>query len=93
MFIFYFILFNFIFFQIPKMKVFDILDLPSVVQYLIGNENNSISENRIQFASTCKKFNKLVGRAKPQKIINYLEITWSEDVISNFLCNQLRRIK
>uniref|UniRef100_A0AC34RTD7 F-box domain-containing protein n=1 Tax=Panagrolaimus sp. JU765 TaxID=591449 RepID=A0AC34RTD7_9BILA len=36
--------------------------------------HNSIPEDRIQFATTCKAFNQLVKHAKPKKIIRYLRI-------------------
>uniref|UniRef100_A0AC34R888 DUF38 domain-containing protein n=1 Tax=Panagrolaimus sp. JU765 TaxID=591449 RepID=A0AC34R888_9BILA len=36
--------------------------------------HNSIPEDRIQFATTCKAFNQLVKDAKPKKIIHHLRI-------------------
>uniref|UniRef100_A0AC34RGT5 F-box domain-containing protein n=1 Tax=Panagrolaimus sp. JU765 TaxID=591449 RepID=A0AC34RGT5_9BILA len=52
-------------------EYFDFLGLPTLVQELIAAEivHNSIPENRVQFALTCKAFNELVKQAKPKKIL------------------------
>uniref|UniRef100_A0AC34RDW3 DUF38 domain-containing protein n=1 Tax=Panagrolaimus sp. JU765 TaxID=591449 RepID=A0AC34RDW3_9BILA len=52
-------------------EYFNFLGLPIVVQDLIAAEivHNSIPEDWIQFALTCKVFNELVKHAKPKKIL------------------------
>uniref|UniRef100_A0AC34QDY9 DUF38 domain-containing protein n=1 Tax=Panagrolaimus sp. JU765 TaxID=591449 RepID=A0AC34QDY9_9BILA len=42
--------------------------------------HNSIPEDRIQFATTCKAFNQIVKHAKPKKIIRELRIGCRTDV-------------
>uniref|UniRef100_A0AC34PWF2 F-box domain-containing protein n=1 Tax=Panagrolaimus sp. JU765 TaxID=591449 RepID=A0AC34PWF2_9BILA len=53
------------------MEYFNFLGLPEVVQDLIVHEivHNSIPNDRIQLARTCKYLNEAVKRAKPKKII------------------------
>ena len=53
------------------MEYFNFLGLPEVVQDLIVHEivHNSIPEDRIQLARTCKYLNEAVKRAKPKKIV------------------------
>uniref|UniRef100_A0AC34R9E1 F-box domain-containing protein n=2 Tax=Panagrolaimus sp. JU765 TaxID=591449 RepID=A0AC34R9E1_9BILA len=52
-------------------EYFNFFGFPTVVQDLIAAEivHNSIPEDRIQFALTCKAFNELVKHAQPKKIL------------------------
>uniref|UniRef100_A0AC34Q075 F-box domain-containing protein n=1 Tax=Panagrolaimus sp. JU765 TaxID=591449 RepID=A0AC34Q075_9BILA len=64
------------------MEYFNFLGLPDVVQDLVVHEivHNSIPNDRIQLARTCKYLNEAVKRAKPRKIVEKLDIR-SFDVI------------
>uniref|UniRef100_A0AC34RMX2 DUF38 domain-containing protein n=1 Tax=Panagrolaimus sp. JU765 TaxID=591449 RepID=A0AC34RMX2_9BILA len=47
--------------------------------------HNSIPEDRIQFATTCKAFNQLVKHAKPKKIIRELHLGRHKTELEKFL--------
>uniref|UniRef100_A0AC34RHD2 F-box domain-containing protein n=1 Tax=Panagrolaimus sp. JU765 TaxID=591449 RepID=A0AC34RHD2_9BILA len=66
------------------MEYFNFLGLPEVVQDLIVHEivHNSVPNDRIQLARTCKYMNEAVKRAKPKKIVKKLEIEWWGDEIT-----------
>uniref|UniRef100_A0AC34RS02 F-box domain-containing protein n=2 Tax=Panagrolaimus sp. JU765 TaxID=591449 RepID=A0AC34RS02_9BILA len=64
------------------MEYFNFLGLPEVVQDLVVHEivHNSIPNDRIQLALTCKYINQSVKRAKPKKIVEYLKISFYDDI-------------
>uniref|UniRef100_A0AC34QM73 F-box domain-containing protein n=1 Tax=Panagrolaimus sp. JU765 TaxID=591449 RepID=A0AC34QM73_9BILA len=66
------------------MEYFDFLGLPEVVQDLIVHEivHNSVPNDRIQLAGTCKYMNEAVKRAKPKKIVEKLQINWWLDILT-----------
>uniref|UniRef100_A0AC34REB8 F-box domain-containing protein n=1 Tax=Panagrolaimus sp. JU765 TaxID=591449 RepID=A0AC34REB8_9BILA len=65
------------------MEYFNFLGLPDVVQDLIVHEivHNSIPNDRIQLARTCKYMNEAVKRAKPKKIVEKVTIDLSDDLL------------
>uniref|UniRef100_A0AC34RGM4 F-box domain-containing protein n=1 Tax=Panagrolaimus sp. JU765 TaxID=591449 RepID=A0AC34RGM4_9BILA len=66
------------------MEYFNFLGLPAVVQDLIVHEivHNSVPNDRIQLARTCKYMNEAVKRAKPKKIVKKVTIIWSLQAIT-----------
>uniref|UniRef100_A0AC34QB13 DUF38 domain-containing protein n=1 Tax=Panagrolaimus sp. JU765 TaxID=591449 RepID=A0AC34QB13_9BILA len=54
--------------------------------------HNSIPEDRIQFATTCKAFNQLFKHAKPKKIINFLRLNCYETDSSLYINSGNERI-
>uniref|UniRef100_A0AC34PY58 F-box domain-containing protein n=1 Tax=Panagrolaimus sp. JU765 TaxID=591449 RepID=A0AC34PY58_9BILA len=58
------------------MEYFNFRHFPLLVKEMVADEivHNSIPEDRIQFATTCKAFNQLVKGANPKKIIRHLQL-------------------
>uniref|UniRef100_A0AC34R9T5 F-box domain-containing protein n=1 Tax=Panagrolaimus sp. JU765 TaxID=591449 RepID=A0AC34R9T5_9BILA len=69
-------------------EYFNFLGLPTVVQDLIAAEivHNSIPQDWLQFALTCKAFNELVKHAQPKKILPSI-------IIGRFLAEKLANVQ